>query len=139
VKATANNRDIALMSGDLAIAVKIARSSSPAHREISPSMHRNRRPLPGPRPVTEAEARAGLDFAAGVKGQKPPPRGVLLALIKKGFLCEERVGVAGMGRKLALTALGSLTRIAIGAVPCKVDTVTPPPAIGGNDGGRGNL
>lgn len=102
-------------------------------------MNRNRRPQPGKRRITEAEVRAGLDFAAGVKGAKYPSRAVILGLIKSGLLCELRVGVAGMGRKLSLTSLGSLTRIAIGAVKCTVETQVPPPAVGDYQGERGNL
>jgi hypothetical protein len=62
--------------------------------------------------ITEGELRDALNFAAGEKVRPVPERGVILGLIQAGLIAEERVGVAGLGRKLSLTPRGTVERIA---------------------------
>jgi hypothetical protein len=69
------------------------------------------------RQISEAELRNALNFAAGEKVTSVPQRGVILGLIQAGLIVEERVveervGVAGLGRKLSLTPRGTVERIA---------------------------
>jgi hypothetical protein len=75
-------------------------------------MNRNRPRAKPPRRITEEEFRAALDFAAGEKATLPIERGVIVGLIRGGYLIETPVGVGGFGRKLELTPRGTVERLA---------------------------